>query len=812
MKPPGDENIFVRFEALRNSLKGIIFDQEEAVDEVVDAFIHMTYQPVENPPRSIMTFFGPPAVGKTYLATSLTSYLDEYSEVRLFDMEQYSDPESAGLLIGQRLRIESGPDGELTEFIRNHPKSIILFDAIEKADNLLQLALLNLLISPESDSGIDCSGVIVIFTSNLGAALYQDQEFLGDLKENRARAQAQVMEAVSRERKVVYEAVQNAIAPKLLAAMARNFVILFNRLSLTSMVRIGMECLGNYSNHFTEKSAVALKYEEFEKIVTLLTLSFAPVINIKQVKKKLPDLFLGRVTRFISEQHKYPDEVVCRLSKRAANFLAKLEPERELLLQNLFKRNETVELSWKESWRAKRLVCTINRAERKRLPPVRDFQHERQPTVEFSQLGFNDIAGNRTTKKKLKQIITILQRPELVKKFAIDMPKGMLMYGPTGVGKTMFGKAFAREAQRPYIYLTRSDLFDPDYIRRAYQKAREFAPSIVFLDGVDIKGLIEGVYTTMPDEQLLFELDALSADLPDCVFTIATALQRDDVSPRLIAPGRIDTFIEVPELDREARRFFITKILEKPNDGKIDVEKVVRYITGMSGRDLQRIGKEAALYVIRNGLDLITEEILIEQINIIKYGYKLEKKHIRNLEEDLKITAYHEAGHAVLSHLLLPDVKVEQVTIAPRLKTLGFVSYTMEEFPGNVSREEIFNNICVLLAGRLASVKQFGSPGVDTGAANDLEAATQQAYTAIASLGMDEEIGFVHAETLIRNVNPELFSAAVEARVGQWLKEAGIKTESLIEQHWAKVKRLAVILIRQEIVDGVELEKVLQDD
>lgn len=161
----------------------------------------------------------------------------------------------------------------------------------------------------------------------------------------------------------------------------------------------------------------------------------------------------------------------------------------------------------------------------------------------------------------------------------------------------------------------------------------------------------------------------------------------------------------MPELDREARRFFIEQILKKPNDGKIDVDKVVRYISGMNGYELQRIGKEASLHAIRHGLTCISEEILLEQINIIKYGSKLEKKHIRNLEEDLRMTAFHEAGHAVLSYLLLPNTKIEQVTIAPRLRVLGFISYSFEDFPSNLSKEEVFNNICVLMAGRTASMK-----------------------------------------------------------------------------------------------------------
>jgi len=426
-----------------------------------------------------------------------------------------------------------------------------------------------------------------------------------------------------------------------------------------------------------------------------------------------------------------------------------------------------------------------------------------------STVGFDDIIGHKNVKKRLKAIVRIFTNPEIVAEFKISPPKGMLIYGPPSVGKGMLARAFAKEAKVPYFEISGSRLFDAAYIKSVYEKAKAQAPCIVLLEDIDIKGLYHGTITNISFSDVAKEIEDVPVDNGKYVFTIATAVELEEIDPVLTAPGKLDFLVEVSKLDQEARRFFIEKILQKPNDGKIDVKRIVRYITGLGAADLERLGRMAALAVIEQGKKVITEDILIEQINIIKYGHKLENQMIKNLETEMKMTAYHEAAHAIVSYILLPNVKIEQITISPRSKMLGFVSYNTEDQIATVTKEEIFNDICVLLSGQIAKIRKTGkSYAIDTGAVDDLYQATFQAYNAISVLGMDKQLGFINLSAISQN-DPYFLSEAIEKRLLKWIEEAQKVATALVEEYWSHIDQLASTLIEKEVVESDELVKLL---
>lgn len=426
------------------------------------------------------------------------------------------------------------------------------------------------------------------------------------------------------------------------------------------------------------------------------------------------------------------------------------------------------------------------------------------PKIHKSKISFDDVVGHKQVKERLRSIIKIIKNPKRLKEFDTPAPKGLLIYGPVSVGKIMLAKAFSKEAGLSYLEISGSKLFELDYIKEVYEIASKHAPCVVILEDIDIKGIIQGAITNVSFSDIGKVLESVDA----LVFTIATAETLDAIDPVLTAPEKLDFLLEVSKLDKDARKFFIEKIMLKPHDPKIDTERIVRYITGMSAMDLERLGRMAALNVIEQEKEQITEEILIEQINIIKYGHKVETQMVKNLEEELKMTAYHEAAHAVLSFLLLPHIKIEQVTISRRSKMLGFVSYNAEDQLSNITKEELFNDVCVLLSGRTAKIKKAGSGHMDSGAVDDLSQASLEVYAAITNLGMDKELGFINIES-IALIDNYFLSPQIEKRFLHWIDVAKKRTEKLVDEHWDKIEKLALKLIEKEIVEGDELSQII---
>jgi len=387
------KNQLKHFETLRRELKTIVLDQDDAIDEVVDAFIHMAFRPPkEAEPKAIFTFLGPPGVGKIYLARVLCSMLKEVKGFKHIDLERYSDPESYDQLLVPQVIGEEIQEGELIRFLRTTPSAIILFEGIEEASSQLQMALLDLITKEEPENGINCREVIFIFTSTLGSALYQGKDLQATFRRSKARAQDLIMDVIAKEKKVVGEMVEAAIIPKLLATLAQNYIILFKRLGINAMARIGTDSLVQLAEHFRGKGIV-LEFPDLKGLVALLVLSLGPAISAKKVKRKLPDAVLFKITRSLRQLPSTPARIIFKLTKKAEVTLHRLSEAGDQLLLQLYKNNQTVELTWKEYQRDGELIFSVAGAAIHALPMGKGLQRSERPAIEFSGTGFADIAG-----------------------------------------------------------------------------------------------------------------------------------------------------------------------------------------------------------------------------------------------------------------------------------------------------------------------------------------------------------------------------------------------------------------------------------
>ena len=372
----------------------------------------------------------------------------------------------------------------------------------------------------------------------------------------------------------------------------------------------------------------------------------------------------------------------------------------------------------------------------------------------------------------------------------------------------MLAKALANEADLPFISTTGKDLIEEGKIDEIFSIAREHAPSIIFIDELDsIPSRKNNLNVSYIINTLLTNIDGFeSHDEP--VFIVAAMNIKDRIDEALIRSGRIDIHVEVSALDKEARLYFIDKMIRKEIfDNNIDKEEVLKYTATLNGSDLEKIERESILFVLKNSFEKVTQEIIIEQINTIKYGRRVEDKSLENV---LKETAYHEAGHAVVSKVLNPQQIIEQITVMPRNNALGFVSFSESDKYTNSTKVYFQNQICIALAGRIAQAREFGGENIDSGAHSDLKTANAIAYRAITRYGMDDTLVNMNLSTF--DAENQLFSnKIIFERVQEWISTLSVHTKNIVNENWHHIDQLAKILLKDEQIDGKVLDDILKD-
>ena len=439
---------------------------------------------------------------------------------------------------------------------------------------------------------------------------------------------------------------------------------------------------------------------------------------------------------------------------------------------------------------------------------------------------FDDVAGEDEAKENLQEVVNYLHDPSKYKEIGASMPKGILLVGPPGTGKTMLAKAVAGEANVPFFSMSGSEFVEmfvgmgASKVRDLFSQAKEKAPCIVFIDEIDAIGQKRsgGQYGGNDEReqtlnQLLTEMDGF--DSSNGVIILAATNRPESLDPALTRPGRFDRRVpvELPDLlGREAILKVHAKKIKIAED--VDFNKVARMASGASGAELANIVNEAALRAVRDGRRFATQADLEESIEVVIAGY--QKKNAIMTDHEKKIVSYHEIGHALVAALQSHSAPVQKITIVPR--TSGALGYTMQVEEGNhylMTREEMENKIATLTGGRAAEETVFGS--ITTGASNDIEQATKLARAMITRYGMSKDFDMVALETVTNQYlggDASLACSAdtqteIDRQVVALVKQQHEKALKILADNRAKLDELASFLYEKETITGEQFMEIL---
>lgn len=440
------------------------------------------------------------------------------------------------------------------------------------------------------------------------------------------------------------------------------------------------------------------------------------------------------------------------------------------------------------------------------------------PTKTKTEVKFDDVAGVDNAKNDLKELVDFLKQPDKYRKIGAQIPKGVLLIGPSGVGKTLLARAVAGESGVPFFSCSASEFIElfvgmgASRIRELFKKASENAPCIIFIDELDAIGKKRSMNMMGNDErdqtlnQLLTEMDGF--DNNRGIIILGATNRPDILDEALTRPGRFDrkVYVELPDIKG---RNAILKVhaKNKPLDGNINLEKIAKITAGFSGADLENLVNEAAILSVREGKEIIDNAVIERALEKITIGE--EKRSVLLTDKKRKITAYHEAGHAVLGILVNDYDIVRKVSIVPRGRAGGITYFEPSEERIDMSfltREYLENRIMVAFGGRIAEELKFGTMNITTGASGDLEVINMMAREMITRYGFNETLGPVR---LGDDVSPET-SASIDKEVKFLVERLYNKAKDYLIKYEYFLTKIADALIEKETLNEEEIKQYME--
>ena len=441
-------------------------------------------------------------------------------------------------------------------------------------------------------------------------------------------------------------------------------------------------------------------------------------------------------------------------------------------------------------------------------------------TERKTKIKFKDVAGLDEEKEELIEIVDFLKKPEKFSRMGAKIPKGVLLYGKPGTGKTLIAKAIAGEADVPFISMSGSEFIEmfaglgASRVRKLFDKARKLSPCIVFIDEIDAIGARRTSNSGAETEnnqtlnQLLVEMDGFSSE--ETIIVLAATNRPEMLDKALLRPGRFDRQITIPVPDLKGR-LEILKIHaeDKKISDDVNLESIAEDTAGFTGAELANILNEAAIIATINKHEEIENSDIEEAVKKVTVG--LEKKTRVYSEKDKKLTAYHEAGHAVVSRYLPTQTDVKEVSIIPRGVAGGYTMYKSDEDKYYISKTEMKEKLVALLGGRAA--EKLVLDDISTGASNDIEVATKIARDMVTKYGMSDNLGPIDFQGKEQNdmlVFGENIGDKIGAEVKSLIDEAYVNAQKLLIEHRDKLDAIAQTLLTQEKINEQEFKEIFE--
>lgn len=442
-------------------------------------------------------------------------------------------------------------------------------------------------------------------------------------------------------------------------------------------------------------------------------------------------------------------------------------------------------------------------------------------TERKTKIKFDDVAGLDEEKEEMIEIVDFLKKPEKFKKMGARVPKGVLLYGKPGTGKTLIAKAIAGEADVPFISMSGSEFIEmfaglgASRVRKLFEKARKLAPCIVFIDEIDAIGSRRTSNSGAETEnnqtlnQLLVEMDGFSSE--ETIIVLAATNRPEMLDKALLRPGRFDRQITIPVPDLKGRLEILKiHVRDKKISDDVNLESIAEDTAGFTGAELENILNEAAIVATKNKHEDIENLDIEEAVKKVTVG--LEKRGRVYSEKDKKLTAYHEAGHAVVSRYLPTQTNVKEISIIPRGVAGGYTMYKSDEDKYYISKTEMQEKLIALLGGRAAEKLVLND--ISTGASNDIEVATKIARDMVTKYGMSDNLGPIDFQGK-EPYEMQMFGENIGDKIGEEVKKlidiAYSDALSLLQQHRDKLDMIAQALLEKEKINEEDFQRFFEE-